>query len=43
MIAAGRVVAEIDVDSDKPAAFTDDDRTFLERVAGLISPFCETA
>ncbi len=43
VIAAGRVVAEIDVDSDTPAAFTDDDRTFLERVAVLISPFCETA
>ena len=34
----GRVVGEIDIDSDQPAAFTEDDRTFLERVAVLISP-----
>jgi L-methionine (R)-S-oxide reductase len=36
----GNVVGEIDIDSDKPAAFTDQDRKFLERVAVLISPFC---
>jgi len=36
----GRVVGEIDIDSDTPAAFTEDDRTFLERVALLISPYC---
>ena len=36
----GRVVAEIDVDSDEPAAFGDADRRFLERVASLISPYC---
>jgi L-methionine (R)-S-oxide reductase len=36
----GNVVGEIDIDSDQPAAFTADDRTFLERVALLISPFC---
>ncbi len=36
----GRVVGEIDIDSDRPAAFTDDDRTFLERVAELIGPYC---
>jgi len=33
----GRVVGEIDIDSDRPAAFGDDDRAFLERVASLIS------
>jgi L-methionine (R)-S-oxide reductase len=33
----GRVVGEIDIDSDKPAAFSHDDRAFLERVALLIS------
>jgi L-methionine (R)-S-oxide reductase len=33
----GRVVGEIDIDSDRPAAFGQDDREFLERVAGLIS------
>lgn len=36
----GRVVGEIDIDSDAPAAFSPDDRTFLERVALLISPHC---
>jgi L-methionine (R)-S-oxide reductase len=34
------VVAEIDIDSDLPTAFGDDDRVFLERVAKLISPHC---
>jgi L-methionine (R)-S-oxide reductase len=36
----GKVVGEIDIDSDRPAAFTADDRVFLERVAVLISPHC---
>jgi GAF domain-containing protein len=36
----GRVVGEIDIDSDRPAAFGDFDRAFLERVARLISPHC---
>jgi L-methionine (R)-S-oxide reductase len=36
----GRVVGEIDIDSDEPAAFGDADREFLERVAVLISPHC---
>jgi L-methionine (R)-S-oxide reductase len=36
----GRVVGEIDIDSDRPAAFDADDREFLERVAELISPYC---
>ena len=34
------VVAEIDIDSDRPAAFGDPDRVFLEDVAALISPYC---
>ena len=34
----GRVVGEIDIDSDKPAAFGDADREFLESVAELIAP-----
>ena len=33
----GRVVGEIDIDSDRPRAFTAGDRAFLERVALLIS------
>jgi L-methionine (R)-S-oxide reductase len=36
----GAVVAEIDVDSDAPAAFGDADRAFLERVAAAISAAC---
>ena len=36
----GLVVAEIDIDSDTPAAFDQDDQAFLERVAELISPHC---
>jgi L-methionine (R)-S-oxide reductase len=38
----GQVVGEIDIDSDEPAAFTDADRAFLERVATLISPHALT-
>jgi len=34
------VVAEIDIDSDQPAAFGDADRAFLERVAALIAEDC---
>ena len=36
----GRVVGEIDIDSDEPAAFGEGDREFLERVALLVSPYC---
>jgi L-methionine (R)-S-oxide reductase len=36
----GRVVGEIDIDSDVPAGFGPEDRVFLERVALLISPHC---
>ena len=34
----GRVVGEIDIDSDRVAAFGEEDRAFLERVAELIAP-----
>jgi L-methionine (R)-S-oxide reductase len=34
------VVAEIDIDSDAPAAFGDADQELLERVAALISEHC---
>ncbi len=34
---AGRVIGEIDIDSDRPAAFGPDDRRFLEAVAALIA------
>jgi len=36
----GLVVAEIDIDSDQPAAFGPADRAFLEQVAGLLGPSC---
>jgi L-methionine (R)-S-oxide reductase len=36
----GRVLGEIDIDSDRPAAFTDDDRVLLERVAAIAASFC---
>ena len=39
----GRVVGEIDIDSDRPAAFGEDDRALLERVALLVSPHCLVA
>jgi GAF domain-containing protein len=39
----GKVVGEIDIDSDAPAAFGEADRVFLERVALLISPHCLVA
>jgi L-methionine (R)-S-oxide reductase len=34
----GKVVGEIDIDSDEPSAFTAADRNFLEQVALLLSP-----
>jgi L-methionine (R)-S-oxide reductase len=33
----GTVVGEIDIDSDEPAAFGNEDKVFLERVATLVS------
>jgi len=38
----GGVVGEIDIDSDRPAAFDDGDRTFLERIALQIAPYCRS-
>jgi len=37
IIHKGRVLGEIDIDSDQPAAFTPQDRELLEAVAGLIA------
>jgi GAF domain-containing protein len=37
----GRVVGEIDIDSDRPAAFGADDRAALERIALQIGPYCD--
>ncbi len=33
-----RVLGEIDIDSDVPAAFSEQDRGFLEEVARLLAP-----
>jgi GAF domain-containing protein len=38
-----RVVGEIDIDSDQPAAFGSDDRRLLESVASLLAPALEHA
>ena len=37
-----RVLGEIDIDSDRHAAFTDKDRDLLERAAALIAPALRT-
>jgi L-methionine (R)-S-oxide reductase len=34
----GEVLGEIDIDSDRPAAFGEDDRVLLENVAALLAP-----
>ena len=34
----GDVLGEIDIDSDRPAAFGDADRVLLEKVAALLAP-----
>jgi L-methionine (R)-S-oxide reductase len=34
----GKVLGELDVDSDRPAAFTADDQALLEQVAALLAP-----
>jgi L-methionine (R)-S-oxide reductase len=39
----GRVVGELDIDSDRPAAFGPADRELLERVAALIAQHCLVA
>ncbi|MGD0730874.1 MAG: GAF domain-containing protein [Terracidiphilus sp.] len=39
--ANGRVVGEIDIDSHHAAAFTDEDRVFLEEVARIVGGFIE--
>jgi L-methionine (R)-S-oxide reductase len=37
IIREGRVLGEIDIDSDKPAAFTDEDQRLLEAVAEVLA------
>ena len=32
-----KIIGEIDIDSDRPAAFTEQDKTFLESVADMLS------
>ncbi len=37
LVRAGRVLGEIDIDSDTPAAFTEEDRRLLEAVAAILA------
>jgi len=37
IVRAGRVLGEIDIDSDKPAAFAEEDRKLLEGVAEILA------
>jgi len=37
LVRAGRVLGEIDIDSDTPAAFTEEDRRLLEAVAEILA------
>ena len=37
IVRAGRVLGEIDIDSDQPAAFTEEDRKLLEAVAEIVA------
>ena len=37
LVRAGRVLGEIDIDSDAPAAFTEEDRQLLEAVAEILA------
>jgi len=39
--AFGRVVGEIDIDSHQPAAFIDEDKTFLEEIARIVGAYIE--
>jgi L-methionine (R)-S-oxide reductase len=39
--ARGKVIGEIDIDSHDPAAFTDEDRVFLEETARIIGKYIE--
>ena len=38
ILTKGDVLGEIDIDSDRPAAFGDGDRVLLEKVAALLAP-----
>jgi len=37
LMKGGKCVGEIDIDSNKPSAFSDEDKTFLESVASLLA------
>jgi L-methionine (R)-S-oxide reductase len=41
ILSGPRVLGEIDIDSDQPAAFGSEDRTLLESVAALLAPALE--
>jgi L-methionine (R)-S-oxide reductase len=37
----GKVIGEIDIDSHNPAAFTEEDKSFLEKIAQIIGTYVE--
>ncbi len=39
--AHGKVIGEIDIDSHNPAAFTEEDRIFLEETASIVGKYFE--
>jgi len=39
--AHGKVIGEIDIDSHDPAAFTEEDKLFLEEAARIVGYFIE--
>lgn len=43
IFAAGSVVGEIDIDGDQLNAFSNEDRTFLEKVAEMLAPLAPEA
>ena len=39
--ARGKIIGEIDIDSHNPAAFTEEDRVFLEETASIVGKYIE--
>jgi L-methionine (R)-S-oxide reductase len=39
--AHGKIIGEIDIDSHNPAAFTEEDRVFLEETASIVGKYIE--
>ena len=39
--AHGKIIGELDIDSHNPAAFTEEDRVFLEETASIVGKYME--